>query len=196
MSLASVRRLPPTPEPAPRRFSLEEYYQLAELGWFRGQRVHLIDGTLYTMSPQNAPHANAIVLGYRTLERVFGEGYVVRVQMPLEPGGDTDPEPDLAVVRGDPRQMRSHPASALLVVEVADTTLVHDRGRKAELYASIGVADYWLVNLPARRLEVRRRPERAGGVWRYAEERTLGPGEAVAPLARPDTPVGVDDLLP
>ncbi|MFN4180741.1 MAG: Uma2 family endonuclease, partial [Armatimonadota bacterium] len=86
-----------------RKFSKAEYYKMAEMGFFDGQRVELIDGEVILMSPQEAGHATAVELTVRELERAFGEGYYVRDQKPLDLGEHYEPEPDVVVVTGSPR---------------------------------------------------------------------------------------------
>ncbi|MBI4572140.1 MAG: Uma2 family endonuclease [candidate division NC10 bacterium] len=99
------------------------------------------------------------VLTQDALRKAFGEGTHVRIQLPLALDPSSEPEPDVTVVRGSPRDYRdAHPSAALLVVEVADTTLSHDRDQKGSLYARAGVADYWIVNLVDQVLEVYRDP--------------------------------------
>lgn len=90
------------------------------------------------MSPQNSPHFTAIRLAEDALRKVFGLGYEVRVQGPLDLSPSSQPEPDIAVVRGSIRDYaKAHPTTAVLVVEVSDSTVVFDRGEKASLYASV-----------------------------------------------------------
>jgi Uma2 family endonuclease len=174
---------------------------MAEQGWFEGRRVELIEGEVIRMPAQKNAHAMAIELARKALEAAFGAGHWVRAQFPLHILPQSAPEPDVAVVKGRTRDFkhRDHPAAALLVVEISDTTLAFDRGRKASLFAKAGVADYWIVNLLERRLEVRRRPVPDGRQkygHGYADLTVHGPGEAVAPLAAPRRKIAVDDLLP
>jgi Uma2 family endonuclease len=113
-------------------------------------------------------------------------------------GLDIDPMPDVAVIRGGPRDFAQvHPTRADLVVEVSDTTLALDLTEKAELYATAGIADYWVLDLTGRRLLVFRDPGplSPGGVG-YRTHLTLGPTESVAPLAAPTTSITIADLLP
>ncbi|MDB5312513.1 MAG: uncharacterized protein JWO38_6715 [Gemmataceae bacterium] len=117
--------------PRPLRWTREEYYQLAESGFFRDRRVMLIDGEIVLMSPQNEPHVAAIKLAEQAIEAGFGAGFFVRVQAPLDLGEASDPEPGVAVIPGSPRTNRSRPTTALLVVEEADTSLAYDSGVKA-----------------------------------------------------------------
>ena len=108
--------------------------------------------------------------------------------------------PDSAVVPGSPRDYHGrHPTTAALVVEVADTTLTTDTTEKAERYVTAGVADYWVLDVDGRRLLVFRDPAPlpAGlGATAYRTCLALGPADTVAPLAAPNNPVAVADLLP
>jgi len=173
---------------------------MADVGLFRDQRVELIEGTIVQMPPQKNFHMIAIGLAEKALQAAFGPRHWLRIQGPLHLGRQSAPEPDLAVVPGGPRDYAAgHPTSALLIVEISDTTLAYDRGRKASLYARAKVADYWIVNLIHGRLEVRRNPvpdpgERYG--WRYQDVLLLGPQDRIAPLAAPKKRVLVADLLP
>jgi Uma2 family endonuclease len=115
-------------------------------------------------------------------------------------GPRSEPEPDVAVIRGAARDYaHAHPPSAALVVEVARSGLRAARGRKAAAYARAHIADYWIVNLVDRVLEVHREPARPGPMrarWGYASIETLGPEATVTPLAAPDAGIRVADLLP
>ena len=185
-------------EPRPRPWTKDEYYEAAEAGWFDGQRFELIGGEVVEMPPQSDGHASEVSIVDYALRRVFGRGFVVRIQSPLDFGEDSQPEPDVAVVRGSPREVKKHPRTALLVVEVADTTLAYDRSRKARLYASRRVRDYWIVNLMDRQLEVRRRPAADGREpfgYEYAELSILRAGDVVTPLAAKGARIKVADLF-
>src|SRR5437764_6346699 len=105
------------------RWTCEEFHQLWDDGYFEGQNVILVDGELLHMPAPKAPHTTAVGLADYLLKQIFAAGYWVRVQMALELGQATDPIPDLAVVSGSPRDYSSHPTSALLVIEVADSSL-------------------------------------------------------------------------
>lgn len=165
-----------------------------------GERVELVDGEVLAKSAQGSAHATAVRLTEDALRVAFGAGHDIRVQMPLALDPSSGPEPDVTVVPGSPRDYRdAHPSSALLVVEVADTTLVYDREQKGSLYARAGVAEYWLVNLLDRRLEVYRDPTplpegRYG--WGYRTARSYTAGDLISPLAAPQARVNVADLLP
>ena len=184
-----------------RRWTREEYERLIEAGIFHPEeRVELIDGEILTMTPQKSPHATAVCLVADALRGAFGSGHHVRVQLPLALDPDSEPEPDVAVVAGAPRDYRdAHPATALLVVEVADTTLAFDRERKGSLYAGAGIAEYWIVNLSDQVLEVYREPAAAPSAqygWSYRVAQRLSPSDVVSPLAAPHGRITVSDLLP
>jgi len=163
-------------------------------------RVELLGGAMVCKEPQHSPHATGIQLVQRALTEAFGAGWVVRPQMPVALDDESEPEPDVAVVPGDPRDYRdAHPTRPVLVVEVALSRLGFDRDRKGSLYARAGLAEYWIVNLPDRRLEVYRGPVPDGAApfgWRYGTALALGPEERVAPLATPIGIITVADLLP
>lgn len=186
-------------EPTIRKWTKAEYHEAAGLGWFDRQRVELIDGEVVEMPPQKDEHAMGVRLCEDAVRRAFGEGFVYCVQMPLDLGPGSEPEPDVAVVRGMLRSVKKHPKTALLVIEVSDTTLAYDRGRKASLYASRGIRDYWIVNLIDHCLEVHRRPARdpkAPFGFTYADVRMYRDGEAVSPIATRRASIPIADLLP
>jgi len=183
-----------------RRWTREEYEHLVARGVFRpGERAELIDGEILTMTPQGSAHATAVCLVEDALRAAFGPGYIVRAQLPLALDPTSEPEPDVAVVRGSPRDYRdAHPTTALLVIEVADTTLAFDRDWKGSLYARAGVADYWIVNLTDRLLEVYRDPAPVASAkygCEYRSVQRLGPSDSVRPLAS-QALIAVRDLLP
>lgn len=175
-----------------RRFTPEEYHRMAEIGLFDGERVELIEGEIVQMAPIGPAHGETVTVVAEMLWRLFGEGYRVRVQMPLSLG-DSEPQPDIAVVPGKPGDYRdAHPSTAVLVVEVAQSSLEYDRQVKGLLYARAGIPEYWLVNLEERCVEVYRdsAPE-LGYRWR----RIYTPGETLTCLQKPDSPISVDDLV-
>jgi Uma2 family endonuclease len=164
------------------------------------EHLELVDGEILTMTPQNSLHAGTIMVLQEQLQAAFGPQQSVRVQSPLALDAMSEPEPDLAVVKGTGREyLAAHPDSALLVVEVADTTLPYDRGRKASLYARAGIAEYWIVNVADRILEVHRDPAPDAGAplgYAYATVERLTPGKYVSPLAVPEQRIAVAELVP
>jgi Uma2 family endonuclease len=184
----------------PRLFSRDEYWEMVKLGFFHDQRTELIGGRIYVVPSQNNRHAAAVTLGYTVLANAFGSGFWVRVQMTHDLSPDSMPDPDLSVIAGDPRHPDPDlPTTALIVVEVSDTTLSNDRNRKASLYAAAGIQDYWIVNLRDQQLEVRRDPQPDATQefgHGYASLTTLRAGDTVSPLALPSATIRIDDLLP
>jgi Uma2 family endonuclease len=174
----------------------EEYEHLASSGAFPPDaRTELIDGVIYDMAAQNSLHATGYRLVQEALRPLFpaASGFDVRGQLPLALGERSEPEPDVAVVRGSIRDFRdSHPTTALLVVEVADSSLLHDRKRKVPLYARAGIPEYWILNLVRRCLEVYREPD--GGTYR--SKTVLRSRDTVSPPARPDVRLSIADLVP
>jgi Uma2 family endonuclease len=176
-----------------RRFTREEYEHLVREGFFHpGERVELIDGYLHEMSPQDSWHASGVQAFQEVLIPIFRKGYNVRFQMPLALGLDSEPEPDVAVVRGHWRDYRgSHPTTAVLVVEVADSTLLYDRDSKGRLYASVDILDYWILNRRDACLEVLRDPRQG----KYQSRTILRDGDMVSPLAKPGISIPVSNFI-
>lgn len=175
-----------------RRMTREEYERLVEEGFFDPDaRIELIHGRLVEMAPHTSFHAVGVNRAQVVLGRVFGEGFAIRVQLPLAIDPDSEPEPDVAVVPGEPEDYSySHPTSAVLVIEVAESSVKLDRD-KAELYARARVPEYWILNLGRRQLEIHRNPENG----EYASKVTLGEPDSVSPLGRTER-IAVADLLP
>jgi len=184
-----------------RRWTRQEYERMVEAGVFPpGERMELVDGEVLKMTPQGSVHATALLLAEEALRTAFGAGAHVRVQLPLGLDPTSEPEPDVTVVVGSLRDYRdAHPTSALLAVEVADTTLLYDREQKGSLYARAGVADYWIVNLLDRCVEVYRDPAlmpQARYGWGYRTQLRFSRGDHISPLAASQARVAVTDLLP
>jgi Uma2 family endonuclease len=184
-----------------RRFSRAEYERLIELGVFQpGEEIELIGGELMVAEPQGAAHYTAIVKTARALTAAFGPGWYVRTEGPLGLDDDSEPEPDVAVVPGDPDDYgRTHPSRPVLTVEVAESSLAADRQRKGSLYARAGLSDYWVLNLLDRVLEVYREPAPDSAApfgWRYTRSEVFGAAARVTPLAAPGSSVSVSQLLP
>ena len=182
-----------------RRWTRDEYDRMIATGIFHPEeRLELLEGEIVHMTPQGSGHATAVSLMEEALRRIFGQGFLVRVQMPLALDPESEPEPDVAVVVGEARDYRDeHPRTAVLVVEVADPTLSFDRERKAALYARAGIQEYWLLNLTDRCLEVFWALQAIGSAdARYHSRRVVGVGESVFPIGCPTASLSVTDLLP
>ena len=194
---------PPTDEgPRPWKWTREQYYKLGELGFFKGKRVELIHGEIVEMSPINRPHSLAVGLVADELARIFASGFHISVQQPFRvqvAGLVSEPEPDVAVIPGARRDLSDHPTQATLLVEVSDSMLSYDTAAKAELYASAGVGDYWVLDIKGRKLHVFRDPgsQPAGlGANAYKTRLAFDHKGSVSPAAAPNATIRVADLLP
>ena len=182
----------------PLLWTKEQYYKMGEMGLFGDARVELIEGEIIEMPPIGTRHFTSVGLATQVLNRIFGENYCVMPQNSFNAGPGAEPQPDIAVYEGNIRDFADAlPTTALLVVEVADSTLHSDRTRKAKLYAGRGIQDYWIINLRGNLLEVHRQPTtRPDQPVAYKNVLTLTADDAVAPLAAPNSPISVADLLP
>lgn len=182
-----------------KHWTRQEYDRLADAGILApDERVELLEGEIVTMTPQHGPHSASIGLADAALRKAFGPAHWIRIQLPLIVDPDSEPEPDLAVVPGSPRDyVTEHPRTALLVVEIADSTLERDRSYKSPIYARAGIPEYWIVNLIERRLEIYRDPIGSPGQpARYQVLRHAAATETVSLLSIPHGSIAVADLLP
>ena len=182
-------------EPEPYRFSVEEWHRLGEIGMFdEGGRVELLDGEIIIMSPIGDRHAWALT----NLNELFSEEnhrrYYVWVNNPVEADKRSEPLPDLALIPRSLKAARRHPFTQQvhLIVEISDSSLRYDRGRKLHKYASTGAPEYWIVNLQDDVIEVHREP----GGDSFSQISTHGLGETISPLAFPDVTIPVAEIIP
>ena len=167
-----------------------EYDQLVALGAFRDERIELIDGLLVAMSPISPPHNHAVQELTEMLVLALHGRAKVRCQCSFAALEFSEPEPDFAVVPlAD--YASSHPSEAHLVIEVAETSLAMDRGKKLRLYASCAVPEYWVVNLPERCIEVYTGPT-SGAYSRFSRYER---GQSIHLVAFPDASFAVSDVL-
>jgi Uma2 family endonuclease len=183
------------------RMTRARYDRLIDVGIFGPEdRVELLDGLLVAREPQGERHATVVALVRAALERAFGRRYHIREEKPVALDERSEPEPDIVVVPGGPRDyLTAHPSRPVLIVEVADTSLKLDRLRKGGLYARAGIAEYWIVNLVDEVLEVYREPvppPSGGGDWKYDSVRRLQRQAVVTPLGVPRARIRVAALLP
>ena len=150
------------------RITVDEYHRRIETGSLgENDRVQLVAGAIVAMTPQGPAHALAIQNLTRLLAKGLPADLALRVQLPLTLLDDSEPEPDLAVVRlEEARSREHHPRTALLVVEVAGDSLPLDRQTKAVLYVRAGIPEYWIVNIAETTVEVYRDPDPGTGVYR------------------------------
>ncbi len=190
-----------TTYPRTRRWTRAEYDSLIEKSVFKpGERLELLAGELLVREPQGSPHATGIRLVAQALRAAFGRGWIVEPQLPLALDDESEPEPDVAVTAGAPRDyLASHPVRPALVVEVAESGLAFDRNYKGSLYARARVPEYWIVNLNDHVLEVYREagPDASAPLgWAYRSTQSLSARDHVTPVAAPTSHIAVADLLP
>ena len=200
MSIAASPLLAATfPLPHLKRWTVEEFHQLRSETWLEAARLILVEGEILEMPNPDPPHDAGLGLLEELLRAAFGRGYWVRGQMALVLGLATDPVPDIAVVAGSPRDFKEHPSTALLVVEVSQSTLAYDLRQKASLYAAARILDYWVVDLVHRRLIVHRDPvgdpTQPHGA-KYQNVTTIDDTGSVTALAAPAQAIAVADFLP
>ena len=171
----------------PAKFTLDHYEHMIAVGAFDEPYsipVELLQGEIVMMSPIGPPHHHYLSkFADWSYEVVPRNQIAIRVQGPiLIPGDNSEPEPDLVwVTRKDFSTQHPVPSELLLVVEVAESSLAMDRGRKLAAYAAAGIADYWIVNLIDKQIEVYREPKDD----RYQKKQILRGDKAVAPLTLP-----------
>lgn len=168
-----------------------EYERLAAAGCFDDENVELLFGVVVEMTPVDSTHVAAVYHVRRMLEHGIGERAMVLSQSPFAASDESEPEPDAFVVP-NADLWHEHPTSALLVVEVARSSLRRDRGAKAGLYAACDVDEYWIVDVDGGVVEVYR--DRHEGAWRTKS--THARGESIAMRAFPDVQVVVAGILP
>jgi Uma2 family endonuclease len=167
-----------------------EYDQLVALGAFQNERIELLEGVLVAMSPIGAPHASAVQALTELLVLALSGRAAVRCQSPFAALEFSEPEPDLVVA---PRAIYNadHPAEAHLIIEVAESSLSLDRGKKLKLYASCAVPEYWVVNLVERCIEVYTGPVPGA----YSRVERYERGQSIRLVAFPDVSFAVSDVL-
>lgn len=182
-------------EPTTRRFTVEEYYRMAEAGILaEDDRVELLDGEIVQISPIGPRHAGTVARLQRTLERRVGERAIVWVQNPIRLSATSEPQPDACLLR--PRRdyfTRRHPRpeDVLLVIEVADASLRYDREVKLPAYARAGIPEVWLLDLAGERLGLFRDPIQGG----YRSTREYARGDDVVCDALPGLWIPLDEIL-
>ena len=187
MSVAAV--------PTHHRFTVDEYHRLAQLGFFApGARVELIDGEIIEMTPIGSPHNACVNRLAKLLFAQVGDDAIVQVQGPVRLSGIAEPVPDIAVLayRDDFYESgKPGPEDVLFLIEVSDSTPRFDKGRKKRLYASSGIADYWVVDLASRQVSVFAKP----GPGRYGVSSSARPGDVLVPRLLPDLSAPVSEIF-
>ena len=202
VTAAPVAALPPEPQtpepqiPKVRKFTVAEYYRMAEVGILSPEeRVQLIEGEIIVMPPIGPGHASSVALSIHAFSRPAGNQFIIQVQNPLHLADGSEPEPDVMLLR--PRAdyyATAHPtpADTFVVLEVSDSTLEFDRNRKAQVYGRAGVAQTLVLNLPEDCIENFTEPGPPG----YGRHTLHRRGDKIQLIALPDVELAVADLLP
>ena len=180
---------------ATRHFNVAEYYQMARAGVLtEDERVELVRGEIVAMSPIGSRHAARVKWFNRHLGKWAQGRFIISVQDPIRLGDDSEPQPDLAILKPqDDLYASAHPmpGEVLLVIEVADTSMGYDREEKAPLYAEAGIPEMWLVNLPEGVIEIYTEP--VDGV--YSSVRQVTRGGVLASASLPGLSIRAADVL-
>ncbi len=178
-----------------RLITVKEFHQMFEAGILdNDERVELIAGQIIQMAAKGTPHTAIVACTWKLLEDLLSSDVLIRPQEPIHLNDHSEPEPDLALVRADPRFYVDHhpvPSEVYLIVEVADTTLKKDCGIKAIAYAQAGIADYWVLDINAKQLHVFRNPSQDG----YQVHEVLSEDGSLSLLAFPTVNVTVREML-
>jgi Uma2 family endonuclease len=184
-----------------RRFTVDEYHRMIDNGFFaEDERFELLEGWIVYKMTRKPPHDATVELVSNLLRGHLPQGWRVREEKAITTV-ESEPEPDLAVVRGSIRDSMSRhpePSEIALVVEVSDSTLSSDRGLKARIYARAGIPVYWIVNLVDHRVEVYTEPTGPDANPGYRACREVAPGEALPLLIEGREVARIDarELLP
>lgn len=177
------------------RFTVDEYYRMAETGVLKPDaRVELLEGEIIDMKPIGPFHGGVTKRLNRQFINLSKRRWVVAVQDPVHLDEHSEPQPDLMLLKPRPDDYTSRhplPADVYLIVEVADSSLAYDRGRKLAAYGRAGIPEVWVINLPGQCVEVYREPHLSG----YSATVTLRAGDEARPHAFPDAAVDVAALL-
>lgn len=179
-----------------RLFTVEEFYRLAETGFFgpNHQRLELLEGEILEPMPIGPAHAAAVTRIHFTFTQRLGESAIVRSQNPIRLSGVSEPLPDITVLKPHAdfyRAAHPRPDDVLLILEVADSSLEFDLGAKARAYAEAGIVEYWVVDLAGGRLRIFRLPDKG----EFTEILILQRGQSVTARAIRGFEVGVEELL-
>ena len=190
-------------EPHAHLWTRGEYQFLTEAGAFEGRRVELIGGVIYEkMASMRGPHATAVTNVTLAFVTAFARQAAIRIQLPITLDEISEPEPDLALARGEGNDYSGPhptPTDVLFVMEISDATLPYDRREKASAYARAGIVEYWILNIPERQLEVHRGPQSDSAMpfgWGYSTRLIVPESGHAATLWKPDVEFAVADLLP
>ena len=179
-----------------RKFTVAEYYRMAEVGILKaGEKVQLIEGEIVVKAPIGPGHAWDVALSIPLFSRLAEGRFMLQIQNPVHLNDNSEPEPDIMLMRLRPegyRQAHPTPADVLLVIEIADSSLAYDRDVKAHVYGRNAIPETWVKNLPEDCIERFTEPGPEG----YGQHTILRRGETITPVSLPDLELAVEDLLP
>lgn len=180
-----------------KKWTVEDYHRMSEYGILdSAERTELIAGYVTLMSAKRTPHITALrLLATQFDNYLLNRPFFASTQDPIYIDSHSEPEPDLAIIRGsvlDYAEQHPRPEDVVLLVEVADSTLKQDRDIKDKIYASVGIAEYWVQDLKNNCLHVFRNPTPSG----YSSKTVLSTSDKVSPLAFPDLSLSLEALFP
>ncbi len=177
-------------------WSREEFHRLYDSGFFGPEeRVELIEGEIVVMAPAGPEHTDPIKYGTKTLVKLYGETHDVAVQLPLDLGQISEPQPDFALIPVGSVPRGQIATTADLIIEVSYSSLAFDKKEKLALYARAGVPEYWVIDTVNRRVEVYREPAAVGESFGYLGHQAYGPNDSIAPLLLAGPPCPMVDFL-
>ena len=180
---------------AQHRFSVKDYYRMAETGVLRPDaQVELLDGRILDMSPIGPFHGSVVNRLSRLFNLKASERWLVSTQAPLHLDDLSEPQPDVMLLRPEADDYASRhpgPNDVFLLIEVSDTTLDYDRSEKLPAYGRSGVREVWIVNLNEKSIELYRDPNFTG----YGSQAVLRPGDAASVQAFPEVVVDISELM-
>jgi len=175
------------------KWTIEQYHELVNTGILDDRRVELLAGDIVEMPPAGMPHAVYCGRTVKYLRNLLGDRAELRETHPITLPNNSEPEPDVAIVRAPDTQYLAHhpyPADIFWLIEYSDTTLTKDLNTKQRIYAQAGISEYWVVNLQALELIVFR------GVGNDGDQaETKLTNRSIAPLSFPDLEVEVSRLF-
>jgi Uma2 family endonuclease len=177
----------------PAKITLEQYHRMVDVGIWDTCHVELLNGVVVEMSPEGTPHASKRTTTHEYLAQVLGDRAQIRIGAPITLPNGSEPEPDIAIVQRVEDNYLSHhpdPENIFWVMEYSDSSLEKDLGVKAEIYATAGIPEYWVINLKGNILILFRDP--VNGKYQFQQESTAG---VMRPLSFPDVAIDVARLL-
>ncbi|QIZ69284.1 Uma2 family endonuclease [Oxynema aestuarii] len=178
-----------------RTWTVDEYHQMLQAGILTSdERVELLSGSILQMSPQEPPHAATTRRASRYLDRLLDNLADVRTQLPITLLPNSEPEPDIAIVRLDANAYGDrHPGveDIFWAIEIADTTLRKDREIKALVYARARIREYWILDVNRQQAYILRNPNDRG----YSSEAILTASDSVCSLAFPWLDISLSELF-